>query len=77
MNILTTFICLLVLLLTPLHAEEIKQIRITTIQANKALPKILYIVPWKDVEPPKLPPRELLLNSLEGDLFDPVLPDNR
>jgi hypothetical protein len=75
MNKLTTMICLLLFMIAPLHAQEIKQIRITTIKANKELPKILYIVPWKDVETPKKPPRELVLHSLYGDLFDPVLPD--
>ena len=59
----------------PLHAEDTIEIRTTTIKANKELPKILYIVPWKEVETELKPPKDLELHSLYGDLFDPVLPD--
>jgi hypothetical protein len=60
----------------PLLAQENDEIelRITTIKSNKELPKILYIVPWKDVKATPKPQRQLVLHSLFGDLFEPILP---
>jgi hypothetical protein len=69
-------IVLLGVLPAPLLAQESDEIelRITTIKGNKELPKILYIVPWKEVEHAPKPQRQLVLHSLFGDLFEPVLP---
>jgi len=55
-------------------AQDTIELRTTTITGNKELPKILYIVPWKEVEQKKMAERKLVLHSLFGDLFDPVLP---
>ena len=60
-------------------AQEKEKIKLETlkIQANKELPKMLFIVPWKNnshtagVESTQ----KLVLHSLYGDLFDPVVPD--
>jgi hypothetical protein len=52
------------------------ELRITTIKSNKELPKILYIVPWKEGKQAPKPQRELVLHSLFGDLFEPVLPQH-
>ena len=65
-----------VLLLTVfvVSAEDKIELRTTTIKGNKELPKILYVVPWKDIKRSKKAERKLVLHSLFGDLFDPVLP---
>ncbi len=55
-------------------AEDRIELKITTIKGNKELPKILYIVPWKEVKPSAKKQQELVLHSLYGNLFDPVLP---
>lgn len=55
-------------------AQDRIELKITTIKGNKELPKILYIVPWKEVKPSAKRQQELVLHSLYGDLFDPVLP---
>jgi len=55
-------------------AEDKIELRTTTIKGNKELPKILYVVPWKDIKRTKKAERKLVLHSLFGDLFDPVLP---
>jgi hypothetical protein len=55
-------------------AEEKIELRTTTIKGNKELPKILYLVPWKDIKHSKHDEQKLELHSLFGDLFDPVLP---
>ncbi|MDH5354129.1 MAG: hypothetical protein OEY09_06755 [Gammaproteobacteria bacterium] len=55
-------------------AQDTIELGTTTIKGNKELPKILYIVPWKEVKPQYIPQQELVLHSLYGDLFDPVLP---
>ncbi len=55
-------------------AQDRIELKITTIKGNKELPKILYIVPWKEVKPSAKKQQELVLHSLYGDLFDPVLP---
>ena len=56
------------------YAEDKIELRTTTIKGNKELPKILYVVPWKDIKRSKKAERKLVLHSLFGDLFDPVLP---
>ncbi|MFK5950132.1 MAG: hypothetical protein QM500_15315 [Methylococcales bacterium] len=55
-------------------AEDTIELRTTTIKGNKELPKILYVVPWKDIKRSKKAERKLVLHSLFGNLFDPVLP---
>lgn len=50
------------------------ELEITTIKGNRELPKILYLVPWKDIKQAKKAEQKLVLHSLFGDLFDPVLP---
>jgi len=69
-------ITLLLVLLLPVasFAEDQIELQTTIIKGNKELPKILYIVPWKDIEKSKNAERKLKLHSLFGDLFDPVLP---
>lgn len=67
-------ICLLLLLAHNVIAQDEIELRVTTIKGNKELPKILYLVPWKDIKRNKKAERKLVLHSLFGDLFDPVLP---
>lgn len=55
-------------------AEDRIELRTTTIKGNKELPKILYVVPWKDIKHSKEDEHKLELHSLFGDLFNPVLP---
>lgn len=55
-------------------ADDRIELRTTTIKGNKELPKILYVVPWKDIKHSKQDEHKLELHSLFGDLFDPVLP---
>lgn len=56
---------LLVLLSTSLHAEDRIQLKETSIIGNKELPKMLYIVPWKNAELPDMnaPPIESLIDE--------------
>ena len=56
------------------QAEDRIELKTTTIKGNKELPRVLYIVPWKDVKTAARPRQELVLHSLFGDLFDPVVP---
>jgi len=59
------------------HAEDTIELETTIIKGNKELPKILYVVPWKDIKSSKKSERKLVLHSLFGDLFDPVLPQQK
>ncbi|MFV9615435.1 MAG: hypothetical protein ACNYZG_05725 [Gammaproteobacteria bacterium] len=68
-----TLLLMLVLPMASLAEDEI-ELQTTIIKGNKELPKILYIVPWKDITKSKTAERKLVLHSLFGDLFDPVLP---
>lgn len=68
-------VLLLSILSFSLCAEDEIELRTTTIKGNKELPKILYVVPWKDIKRSKKAERKLVLHSLFGDLFDPVLPN--
>jgi hypothetical protein len=74
---LTVIVSLLIALAylpnTSFAYDEI-ELKTTTIKGNKELPKILYVVPWKDIKRSKLDEQKLELHSLFGDLFDPVLP---
>ena len=66
---------LLVCLASPLAgAQDTIELETTTIKGNKELPKILYIVPWKEVEQSRQAQQQLVLHSLSQGLFDPVLP---
>jgi len=48
----------------------------TTIKANTELPKIIYIIPWKQTKQQKHMSQDLIIHSLyETDIFSPVLPD--
>lgn len=59
---------------TPALAEEDKiELETTRIKANKELPQILYIVPWKDFEAPTGQDRKLTLHDFFGDLYQPIL----
>ena len=73
MNKTSVIIVLMVLSLNVMARDEI-ELRTTTIKGNKELPKIIYVVPWKDIKQGKKGERKLVLHSLFGDLFDPVLP---
>lgn len=44
-----------------------------TIKGNHELPKILYIVPWKDVKTSEQKEQKLVLHDFFGDLYDPIL----
>jgi hypothetical protein len=64
----------MLLMSTEILAEDKIELRTTVIKGNKELPKILYVVPWKDIKRSKKAERKLVLHSLFGNLFDPVLP---
>jgi len=66
-------LCFLMLSFSVTAEDEI-ELRTTIIKGNKELPKILYVVPWKDIKQSKKAERKLVLHSLFGNLFDPVLP---
>jgi 2'-5' RNA ligase len=60
------FSILLLLTSLPLvHAEDRIELEGTSIFGNQELPKVLYIVPWKDSELPQLqePPLESLIDQ--------------
>ncbi len=70
---------LVLLLSLSAHAQQVPRIEIemdaTTIKANKELPKLLYIIPWKDTELAEATgERKILIPALFGDFYQPVLP---
>ena len=53
---------LLACLVSPMTlAQDSIELETTTIKANKELPKILYIVPWKDVDQSKQAQQQLYI----------------
>lgn len=72
-NKLTIFLILISLPAMAMPEDRI-ELKTTTIKGNKELPRVLYIVPWKDVKSAPKPEQQLVLHSLFGDLFDPVVP---
>jgi len=66
---------LAIFLCTTAQAQDDKiQLETTRIKANKELPQILYIVPWKDFKSTQGDDHKLRLHNFFGDLYDPVLP---
>ena len=65
----------LILSMTCIQADDDVKIELdtTVIKGNKELPKILYVVPWKDMKDTKKSEQTLVLHSLYGDLFEPVV----
>ena len=71
------FILCLIVLPFSTYAEDEIELRTTIIKGNKELPKILYVVPWKDIKQTRKAEQKLVLHSLFGDLFNPVLPRHK
>lgn len=71
-----TIFCLIICLLAAFShsAEDRVELDTTIIKGNTELPKILYVVPWKDIDGKTENQQKLRLHSLFGDLFDPVVP---
>lgn len=42
-------------------------------EGNEELPKILYVVPWKESQNKKVANPKLVLHDLLGDLYEPQL----
>jgi hypothetical protein len=68
---LSLLICLLSQLVI---ADDSQDVDTTHIRASKELPKVLYVVPWKDLESRKNTEEKLVLHDFFGDLYEPVLP---
>ncbi len=77
MDKIRTTLLLILLLPVAVLAEDEIELQTTIIKGNRELPKILYVVPWKDISKNKTAERKLVLHSLFGDLFDPVLPKQK
>ena len=79
MKIITLFVQALLLstLCAKAYAESPPlELETTVIKGNKEVPQILYMVPWQETKNrSKKAKQKLVLHSLFGDLFDPVLPD--
>jgi len=72
MKYLALFLCALTM---PVVAQEDRvELDTTIIKGNTELPRILYVVPWKDLDGKSSNQQKLILHSLFGDLFDPVSP---
>ena len=57
-----------------LAVEDRVELDTTIIKGNTELPKILYVVPWKDLDGKVNRQQKLRLHSLFGDMFEPVTP---
>ena len=73
---ITQIILTLLFLAAAAHisAEDKIELKTTVIKGNTELPKILYVVPWQDTKTQNRTQQRLVLHSLFGDLFDPVVP---
>lgn len=69
-----TLIAKVVFPTTTYAAEDRIELETTRIKANRELPQILYVVPWKDIDSGKGEEQRLVLHNFFGDLYDPVLP---
>ncbi|MCF6211144.1 MAG: hypothetical protein L3K24_10890 [Gammaproteobacteria bacterium] len=73
---LVTGILFLLLTCTSIYASDKRELDTTIIKGNKEAPQILYMVPWQETKTStKKEEQKLVLHSLFGDLFDPILPE--
>lgn len=59
----------------PVSSQDRIELDTTVIKGNTELPKILYLVPWKDAQGRTSDEQKLTLHSLFGDVFEPVAPE--
>ena len=78
MKLIITGMITVILMSMTGHSFSDDEVELETpfIKGNKALPQVLYIVPWKEVKKEKGKKKILVLHSLFGDAFDPVTPKN-
>lgn len=55
------------------EVEDRVELQTSFIKGNKELPQVLYIVPWQTIKKKKVKPENMVLHSLYGDIFDPVI----
>lgn len=72
--LLISSIAVAVIFQNTVYAEIEIQMDTTTIKGNTELPKIIYIVPWREIKHSKQNEQQFVIHSLYGDLFDPALP---
>lgn len=64
---------------SPVPAQDSPRIEIemeaTRIRSNRELPKLLYIIPWRDTElSDRSDERKILIPDLFADYYEPLLP---
>lgn len=70
------FMVALIFISTNTHADDGLELETTIIKSNKEAPQILYMVPWRESEKnSNKTSQKLVLHSLFGDLFEPILPN--
>lgn len=75
MNLKTLLICCIALASSYALSDDTQSVDTTHIRASKELPKVLYVVPWKDINGRDDTEQKLVLHNFFGDLYDPLLPD--
>ena len=62
---------------SPLFAGNEVELKTTIIKGNNEAPQIFYMVPWQETSNnnKKQKEQKLVLHSLFGNLFDPILPE--
>ena len=74
-KLISTLLPLIVVLATPVVAEDQMKLELSVIRGNRELPKVLYIMPWKRL-PSKDIEQKLILHSLFEDVFEPIEPES-
>jgi len=67
-------LCILLFPISAVYSQNAIELETIIIKGNKELPRLLYIVPWKDSPSAKQQEDPLVLHSLFGELFEPVSP---
>lgn len=57
------------------RSEDKIELKTIKIKGNKELPKILYVVPWRETKNSGKGDQKLQLHDFFGDLYDPVTPE--
>lgn len=62
------------LIASTVHGKQDIELDTTRIKSNEELPQILYIVPWKELEPARGRQFKLHLHDFFGELYQPQMP---
>lgn len=73
-SLLSTALVFLLSTVIAIAQDDYVEMETTIIKSNTELPRILYLVPWKDIDTQSKSGQQLTLHNLYNDIFSPQAP---